>query len=279
MIITGEHLPKLLPEGSVVDLTIKFDKSERATVSAYFPSLDDFTHEVDVPSNTTQKEIDEDWLETELNKAIQSLELIKQDGACTDTDKLNQTESKLNDIKDEFEQGKGDYDRKMGMRDNLRKASKEIDKLETASEWPKIEEELKSVFYQLEETNTQFKNDKAAPIISQYKAQMPKVIKDKNIKVAQDLIDSMRQLNYAIADEGLGAQMEVGHLNHLNEEFDILQWSDRGKARNILDRGLQMAADNPVKEQLRPIISELYKLLPEADQKISSGGDGSELIG
>jgi hypothetical protein len=40
-----------------------------------------------------------------------------------------------------------------------------------------------------------------------------------------------------------------------------------------------MAADNPVKEQLRPIISELYKLLPEADQKIVGGGDGSELIG
>jgi molecular chaperone DnaK len=279
VIITGEHLPKLLPEGSEVNLTLKVDKSERKTVAVHFPSLDDFTHDVEVPRDTTQKGIDEDWLETELNKAIQSLELIKQDGACTDTDKLNKTESDLNDIKDEFEQGKGDYDRKMGMRDNLRKASKEIDKLETASEWPKIEEELKSVFYQLEETNTKFNNDKATPIISQYKAQMPKVIKDKNIKVAQDLIDSMRQLDYVITDEGLGAQMEVGIMNHFNEGFDILQWSDRGKARNILDRGLQMAADNPVKEQLRPIISELYKLLPEADQKISSGGDGSELIG
>ena len=278
VIITGEHLPKLLPEGSEVNLTLKVE-SERITGEAHFPSLDDFTHDVEVPRDTTQKEIDEDWLETELNKAIQSLELIKQDGACTDTDKLNQTERELNDIKDEFEQGKGEYSRKMGMRDSLRKASKEIDRLQTASEWPKIEEELKSVFYQLEETNTKFNNDKATPIISQYKAQMPKVIKDKNIKVAQDLIDAMRLLDYAIADEGLGAQMEITHLNHLNEEFDILQWSDRGKARNILDRGLQMAADNPVKEQLRPIISELYKLLPEADEKIPSGGDGSELIG
>ena len=278
MIITGEHLPKLLPEGSEVNLTLKVDKSERKTVEAHFPSLDDFTHVVEVPRDTTQKGIDEDWLETELNKAIQSLELIKQDGACTDTDKLNQTERELNDIKDEFEQGKGDYDRKMGMRDSLRKASKEIDKLQAAGEWPKIEEELKSVFYQLEETNTQFKNDKATPIISQYKAQMPKVIIDKNIKVAQDLIDAMRLLDYAIADEGLGAQMEVGIMNHFNEGFDILQWSDRGKARNILDRGLQMAADNPVKEQLKPIIIELYKLLPAADKKILDG-DGSELIG
>lgn len=279
VIITGEHLPKLLPEGSEVNLTLKVDKSERITVEAHFSSLDDFTHDVEVPRDTTQKEIDEDWLETELNKAIQSLELIKQDGACTDTDKLNKTERELNDIKDEFEQGKGDYDRKMGMRDSLRKASKEIDKLQAAGEWPKIEEELKSVFYQLEETNTQFNNDKATSIISDYKAMMPGVIKDKNIKIAQDLIDAMRQLNYAILDEGLGAQMEVGHLNHFNEEFDMLQWSDKGKARNILDRGLQMAADNPVKEQLRSIISELYKLLPDADKKIVGGGDGSELIG
>jgi len=40
-----------------------------------------------------------------------------------------------------------------------------------------------------------------------------------------------------------------------------------------------MAADNPVKEQLKPIIIELYKLLPDADKKIMSGGDGRELIG
>lgn len=276
--ITGEHLPKLLPEGSDVDLTLKVDKSERITVSAYFPTLD-FTHDVEVPRDTTQKEIDENWLETELNKAIQSLELIKQDEACTDTDKLNKTERDLDEIKNEFEQGKGDYDRKMGMLENLRNASKEIDRLQTASEWPKIEEELKSVFYRLEETNTKFNNDKATPIISQFKTQIPEVIKDENIKVAQDLIDSMRQLDYVITDEGLGAQMEIMYLNNFNEEFDILQWSDSDKARNILDRGLQMAADNPEKELLKPIIFELYKLLPDADKKIVSGGDGSELIG
>ena len=40
----------------------------------------------------------------------------------------------------------------------------------------KIEEELKSVFYQLEEANTQFDNDKAAQFISEYKDIIPKVI-------------------------------------------------------------------------------------------------------
>ena len=276
--ITGEHLPKLLPEGSSVDLTLNVDKSERITVEAYFPSLD-FTHDIEVPRDTTQKEIDEDWLETELNKAIQSLELVKQDNTLADTDKMNETERYLDEIKNEFEQGKGDSDRKMGILDNLRNASKEVDRLQTASEWPKIEEELKSVFYQLEETNARFNNDMATPIISQYKDKVPDIIKGKNVKVAQDLIDAMRHLNFVIADEGLGAQMEIMHLSNFNEEFDILQWSDRDTARNVLDRGLQMAADNPVKEQLRQIIQELYKLLPDADKEIGSGGDGSELVG
>jgi molecular chaperone DnaK len=278
VVITGEHLPKLLPEGSIVDLTLSVDKSERITVEAYFPSLD-FTHDIEVPRDTTQKEIDEDWLETELNKAIQSLELVKQDNTSANTDKMDETERHLEEIKNEFEHGKGDYDRKMGILENLRNASKEVDRLQTASEWPKIEDELKSVFYQLEETNARFNNDMATPIISQYKAQVPDVIKSGNVKVAQDLIDAMRQLNYVITDEGMGAQMEIMHLGHFNEEFDILQWSDRNTARSLLDRGLQMAVDNPVKEQLRQIIQELYKLLPDADKEIGSGGDGSELVG
>jgi molecular chaperone DnaK len=278
VIITGEHLPRLLPEGSDVDLTLKVDKSERITVSAFFPTLD-FTHEIEVPRDTTQKEIDEDWLEAEIHKATQSLKLIKEADTFTDIDKLNQIESELDDSKTEFDQGKGDYDRKMGILDSLRNTLKEIDTLQAKGEWPKIEEELKSVFYSLEETNTQFSNDKAIQIINEFKAQIPGVIKDKNIKVAQDLIDNMRQLDYAIAAEGLGAQMEIMHLNHFNEEFDILQWRDRSRARSILDRGLQMAVDNPEKERLQPIISELYKLLPDADKKILSDGDGSELIG
>lgn len=36
VVITGEDLPKLLPECSDVDLTVKVDKSERITLSAFF---------------------------------------------------------------------------------------------------------------------------------------------------------------------------------------------------------------------------------------------------
>ncbi|MCX6228041.1 MAG: Hsp70 family protein, partial [Bacteroidia bacterium] len=78
VIISGEQLPSLLPEGSDVDLTLKVDKSERVTISAFFPYLN-FTEEVVIPE-TVQKEIDAKWLETEISKAKQTLNIIKQEG-------------------------------------------------------------------------------------------------------------------------------------------------------------------------------------------------------
>ncbi|MFW5721565.1 MAG: Hsp70 family protein, partial [Bacteroidota bacterium] len=136
VIITGEDLPKLLPEGSDVDLTVKVDKSERITLSAFFLALD-YTHEIEVPSNTTQKEIDAKWLESEINKAQQTLNLIKQEGVYSDQEKLNSLDAEISETKKRFEQGKGDYDRKKDVLDSLRRSLKKLDEVQSSSEWPK----------------------------------------------------------------------------------------------------------------------------------------------
>lgn len=278
VVITGQDLPKLLPEGSDVDLTVRVDESERISLSVYFPALD-YTQEIEVPSNTTQKEIDSEWLGSEISKALQTLDLIEQEGVYDDKEKLNKLDAEICEIKKRFDQGKGDYDRKKDVLDSLRRSLKCLDEIQSTNEWPKTEEELKDVFYRLEETNERFRNDKTDALVEQFREQIPGVIMEKNIKVAQELIDNMRHLDFALVDEGLGAQMEIMYLKNFNDEFDTLDWSDRDKARMTLDRGLQLAANNPVKEQLRPIIIELFKLLPEADKAIVGGGDGSELVG
>lgn len=272
VIITGADLPKLLPEGSEVDLTIKVDKSERISLSAYFPLLD-YSHDIEVPSNTIQEEVDAVWLENEINKAEQTLTLIHQENTYSDTDKLEKLDTEMNANKKHFEQSKNDSDRKKEVLNNLRRSLKTLDEIQESSEWPKTEEELKDVYYRLEETNEKFGNDKTTSIVHQYKEQIPEIISEQNVKVAQEVIDNMRQLDFALVDEGLGAQMEIVWLNNLNDDFDILDWSDIGRARMILDRGLQMAANNPSKENLREIVIELYRLLPEAEKPITDGSD------
>ncbi|MBC8147393.1 MAG: Hsp70 family protein [Bacteroidetes bacterium] len=278
VIISGEDLPSLLPEGSDVELTVKADKSERIWLSAFFPTLD-YSYDIDVPRDTTQKEIENDWLNSEINKAYQTLTLIQQEGVDIDHEELERLDAEISETKKRFEQGKGDYDRKKDVLNSLRRSLKKLDEIQATSEWPKTEEELKEVFYRLEETNKQFGNDKSTSIVEQFKSHIPEVIKEKNVKVAQELTDNMRSLNFALVDQGLGAQMEIMYLKNFNDEFDTLDWKDKNKARMTLDRGLQMAAQDPTKEKLRPIIIELFKLLPETDKPMIGGGDGTELVG
>ncbi len=277
-LITGEDLPKLLPEGSDVDLIVKVDRSERISLSVFFPSLD-HTEEIPVPSNTTQKEIEADWLAAEIAKADQTLNIIDQEGVYVDAEEMASLKGEIQDTTKNFEQGRADYDTKKDVLDSLKRILRRIDKVQSASEWPKVEQELNDVFYRLEETCEKFENEKAKELIQQFKVQIPEVIKDKNVSLAQELIANMRSLDFAVVDEGLGAQMEVSWLNNFNDDFDTLDWSDRNRARMTLDKGLQLAANNPVKEQLRSVVVELYKLLPDADKPMVGGGDGSELVG
>lgn len=279
VIISGEDLPALLPEGSDVDLTVKVDKSERITLSAFFPYLT-FTQEVDVPSNTTQKEIDAKWLETEISKAKQTLNIIKQEGDFTDKDSLNKLSNELAELEKLLEQGRSDYDRKKQIIDNLRRSLRKLDDIQDSTEWPKTEEELKDAFYKLEETFKQFEGkveglneDRIKEAIAQFKEQIPQIIRDKNVKVAKELTDLMRGLSFTLVDQALGAQMEIMMLKEFNDEFDMHDWSDRNKAKMLISQGLQIAATNPSKQRLRPIVIELYKLLPGIDKPIFAGDD------
>ena len=279
VIITGEQLPALLPEGSDVDLTIKVDKSERISISAFFPYLN-FTEEISVPSNTTQKEIDADWLEIEIAKAKQSLNIIKNEGGATNKEELEKLNSEVAELEKLLEQGRSDYDRKKQVLDNLRRSLRKIDDVQDAAEFPKTEEELKNAFYRLEETFKKVEgkveeiNDGGVrAAIAQFKEQIPQVIKEKNVKVAKELIDQMRGLDFMLVDAALGAQMEIQILKEFNDEFDINEWSDRNKAKMLIQQGLSIAASTPTKAKLRPIVIELYKLLPKSDKPIFVGDD------
>jgi len=278
VIISGEQLPALLPEGSDVDLTLKVDKSERVTVSAFFPFLN-YTEEVAVPE-TVQKEIDHKWLETEISKARQTLQLLDEEGSVTDADILAKLTREIDDLEKLLDQGRNDYDRKKQVLDNLRRCLRKIDDVQDASEWPKTEEELKDSYYKLENTYKQFQGhlegmneERVGDAIAQFKEQIPQVIHERNVKVAKELIEVMRGLGFTIVDQALGAQMEIMFLKQYNDEFDIHEWSDRSKARMLINQGLSIAAQNPSKERLRPILIELFRLLPNVEKPIFADDD------
>ncbi len=272
--IDGEKMPAYLPENSDVNVTIKAISDSKITMSADFPLLD-FTYDLEVPTDTVQEGISAEYLETEIAKAKQSLNIIKNEGGAANKEELEKLNSEVAELEKLLEQGRNDYDRKKQVLDNLRRSLRKIDDVQDAAEFPKTEEELKIAFYRLEETFKKVEgkveeiNDagvKAA--IAQFKEQIPQVIKEKNVKVAKELIDQMRGLDFMLVDAAMGAQMEIQILKEFNDEFDLQEWSDRNKAKMLIQQGLSIAATTPSKQRLRPIVIELYKLLPKSDKPI-----------
>ncbi|WP_439882189.1 Hsp70 family protein [Pontibacter sp. MBLB2868] len=265
VIVTGDDIPGLLPEGSEVDLTLSCDNSERVTGTAYFPYLD-HTIEIVVPSDTVQKEISAEWLEKEIKKAKNSVRELESNDH-TSSIELTKLEEELSYLTTRFEQGRGDADRKKEVLEGLRKSLKKIDELNDATEWPKLDAELKDEFERLEKANKELGNEKTSLLVNQLRQQVDQVIRDKNVKNGQAVLEEVSGLFFNLT---LIYQM-MGMIRSFNRDFETLHWKDRSRARQLINQGLQIIGDQPSEEALRPIILDLYDLLPISEKP--SGDD------
>lgn len=139
VIISGETLPKLLPEGSDVNITIKVDRSQIMHFTAEFPTIE-HTEELKIEIKPTSP-WDTSELEKKLKKAKESAQQVKADEIV----------EKIEALEEQFEHKKGSEPGKMEIQDGLRKEMFKLEGIEKQAEYPKIEEELKEAFYELED--------------------------------------------------------------------------------------------------------------------------------
>ncbi|WP_298954871.1 Hsp70 family protein [uncultured Nonlabens sp.] len=268
IIISGADLPSLLPENSDVDLTVNIDRSEKITVTAYFPYLD-FSYEATV--ERTVSSIETDWLANEIRKAKGSIAELKQD-ENSENAKLQQIETELKQIEKSFENNKNDIDGKQEVLTDLRKSLKEIDVLNETTEWPKLEEELKEEFYRLEKVNNDLGNDKTTEVVNQFRNQLEEVIRGKDVKLGTTLLEEINMFFFKLTE----IYQFIGMLRDFNDNFGDYTWSDSNRARQLVNKGISMISENPDKEELRQILISLYSLLPQDEVP---SGDNNVLVG
>lgn len=265
--ISGADLPSLLPENSDVDLTISIDRSEKITVTAYFPYLD-FSHEVVVESKTTS--IDTYFLENELRKALGSIEELEDNG--NNSEKLAATKEAILTLEEELENNPNDTDTKLKVLDKLREQLKVLDEIEDATAWPTLEAKLKEEFYRLEKAQKELGNEQTAKAVNELRRQLDEVLRAKDEKLGHTLLEEI---------EGLFVQLTfiyqlIGFVKQHNDNFGYYNWRNPQQARQILNEGMQIIASNPTVERLHPIVRRIFDLLPD-DQRPS--GDDSVLVG
>jgi molecular chaperone DnaK len=258
VVITGETLPALLPEGSDVDITIKIDKSGLMNFSAYFPLLE-YTEELEIPFNSMKiPEVEE--LAKKISNAKQTARNVN------DTD----IHDRLVTLEQQLENEKGSADGRMKILESLRKELLQLETLEKQKEWPQIEKDLKDAYFELEDLVSKIKANgytnelnmgKVDTIMRDFKQKVDAVIRDKNRGEAKELTSEIGSMDFELRNTVTGNAMDAQYLQYLNSNFSAYHWKNVTKARQLINQGLQMVANG--NNNVRPILVEVVQLIPE----------------
>ena len=267
VIITGEAIPKLIPIGSDVDITIKVDRSEKMQFSAYFPVID----------HTEELEIDIKNLEPPKTESLKKeIHLAKRTAQ-----KVNDTKTirNLENLEAQLENSGGSADGKLQILDSLRKDLLTLEAQEKSVVWPEIEKNLKESYYELEELINKIKlNDTEVTLnmqkidahLNEIHEKVEHCIKEKDIKTAKELTKEIDHLDFELRNAVTGNAIDVQYLNHLNESFNSYNWTDNNKARKLINEGIQQV-NNGRTSGVRNIIIQLIGLMPDDEKPETLG--------
>lgn len=262
VIISGETLPKLLPEGSDVNITIKVDRSQIMQFIAEFPTIE-HTEELKIEIKQTEPPTEE-FLTKEISKAKRIAQKVNADDVS----------EKLDAFEEQLENEKGSADGKMKILDGLRKELLKLDGAEKSAEYPKVEEELKEAFYELEDLIEKIKRNaddgnlnikQIESHLEEYRKKVEHIVKEKNIKEAKELTREIGQLDFELRNAVTGNAMDVQFLRHINDTFNSYHWKDATKARQLVNQGLQMATNGNT-SGIRNILIQIIGLMPDNEK-------------
>ncbi len=271
ILITGEDLPKFLAKGSEVDITLSQDSSRRITLNIYFPDIDETI--IRKIESTKQTEYDADLMDDEIDKSKKLLTKLEDESSSIDLTETKKLRSELDELTDILENGRADYNTKTKVMERLRLALKDLDNLEVEGEFPKVEEELNNALDDLKVTNQRYGNNQTTKGLEQFQILANDAIKNENLKAAKELAVQIRSFDFAMVDAGAGVAMDISIIKDFDDDFETRNWKNKSQAKQLITQAKQMIATNPTKQKLRPIISELFKLLPDSERPKPTGKD------
>lgn len=257
-VVTGENIPQLVPAGSDVDITIKIDRSETVTMEIYIPIIN-HTEEIIVPKDTVQENVSTEYLENEIKKAEDRIKKLKDEG-----EEIDDVEVSIDIVKSELRNG----DQRKQVLQHLKEQLRLLSQKDSFSEWLRLERKLKADFSMLKTDNEKYGNSQTTKAVEEIEKMYHHVMQKKSIIDAKMLLNRMFELNYKIAK----VEYYISWLSDWARRFDEIKWKDTLRAKQLVDRGMEIVISSPSEEKLSPIVSGLIKLLPKSD--VPNGAEG-----
>lgn len=258
IIITGEDIDTLITEDSTIDITLKVDTSEQMSLEVNFVASD---ITIEKKLDTSKKQSIEDAIKV-INKSLieaqNSINNLAESGI-----EINGLQSRLDAVKEESDNSS----EKKAVLQHLKEVLREIENKDEITEWGRIEQNLRTEFERLETAQRELGDKKTAGIVEQLRNQTDQVIRNKDVKMGYELIDHINSLFVHLT---LLYQC-MGFIEHYNARFSSVRWADSARARQLLNRGLEVINNNPTVEVLHPIVCNLIDIMPDEDRERAGG--------
>lgn len=258
IVITGDDVESLITADSSVDVILKVDTSEQMTLEVHFLATDTT---VEKTLDTSKKQSIEDAervINKELAEAQRSLNRLSGAGITVDS-----LQTDLDAVKEEATNSS----EKKAVLQHLKEVLRKIEDRDDETEWDRVEAELRKEFDRLERAQNDLGNDKTEQIVSQLRRQTDQVIRSKDVKIGHEVLD---QINSLFMQLTMLYQL-MGLIQHYNDRFGSVRWTDSSRARQLLNRGMEIINNNPTVDNLHPIVMGLFDCMPE-DAKADAGG-------
>ena len=258
VVITGDEVDTFIPEGSLVNITLKADSSEQMKIEVHFLATDITIEKIFDTGKKHTMEDTNNQINKGFDEAEASIETLEERGisvsdlraelASLHTDNENTTEKKE-------------------VLRHLRELLRKIEKLDAGTEWQRVEKELREEFDKLEKAQNDLGNEKSAQLVNQLRTQTDNAIRTKDVQIGRQVLEQVKSLYFQLTM----LYQCMGIIRYCNERFTSMHWKDSSRARQLVNRGMEQINNNPTTEGLRQITAELLELMPKEDAANAGG--------
>lgn len=258
VVVTGEEIESLISENSPVDLTVKVDNSGQLTMEIYFPSVD-FTISKSIDTNKKQSVSEAEKLIPQMIRDAQrDINRLAESGINTES-----MQAELNTV---IEENKNSQEKKAVLQ-HLKEVLRKIEDEDAGTEWERLEKEIREQFERLEKADRELGNDKSHQLVCQLRNQTDQVIRSKNVLMGRDVLEQITHVFFQLTM----IYQCMGLIRECNNNFGRFRWKDANRARQLVNQGMAVMANQPTVEQLQPVAAQLVGLMPD-DEATNAGG-------
>lgn len=263
VVVTGDEVAQLVPEGSLVEVTLKADRSEQMTMEIYMPDSDT-TITKQLLTNKKQS-VDEaaSRITNDIAGAYKCLYGLSQIGSF-DIGTLRQ---QLQQVEEENRNSQ----EKKAILQHLKEVLRKVETLEGSTEWQRAQYQLESAMQELTTLQNTYGDENSQMKVHQLELQVKEVVESADVRMANLLTANIKQFMRSMEI----LRNYVNWVYHFDSRYEIYKWRNAEKARKAIDKALEIVKDKPTIPKLDPLLDLIFDLCIKDWNEYSGSAQGN----